>query len=211
MIRYKRRFWMLAAALSAVAGFVDAIAFIHLGGFFVSFMSGNSTRLGVGIAEAPAAATVAFGLIGAFVGGVMLGAWSNRGDDRQGGARVLTVVALLLATAAILGQSGAAVWAMAFLAVAMGAENSVFQRDGEVSIGVTYMTGALVRMGQRLAAALAGEPRFAWAPYLLLWLGLVAGAALGALAFAHLSFAAIWIAALAAGALALTRRLMPEG
>src|SRR3546814_16057259 len=35
----------------------------------------------------------------------------------------------------------------------MGAENGVFLRDREVSIGVTYMTGTLVRVGQKLAEA----------------------------------------------------------
>ena len=41
----------LACALSALAGYVDAIGFLHLGGLFVSFMSGNSTRMGVSLAE----------------------------------------------------------------------------------------------------------------------------------------------------------------
>jgi uncharacterized membrane protein YoaK (UPF0700 family) len=49
--RYDRRIRTLAAGLSALAGYVDAIGFIKLGGFFVSFMSGNSTRLGVGLAH----------------------------------------------------------------------------------------------------------------------------------------------------------------
>ena len=50
---------VLACALSALAGYVDGIGFIHLGGLFVSFMSGNSTRLGVSLAQAnwPNAAT----------------------------------------------------------------------------------------------------------------------------------------------------------
>ena len=41
----------LACALSALAGYVDGIGFLHLGGLFVSFMSGNSTRMGVSLAE----------------------------------------------------------------------------------------------------------------------------------------------------------------
>jgi uncharacterized membrane protein YoaK (UPF0700 family) len=41
----------LACALSALAGYVDGIGYLHLGGLFVSFMSGNSTRMGVSLAE----------------------------------------------------------------------------------------------------------------------------------------------------------------
>ncbi|PTS89246.1 DUF1275 family protein, partial [Caulobacter sp. HMWF009] len=65
----------LAAALSGVAGYVDAIGFLKLGGFFVSFMSGNSTRLGVGLATGHLeAALTALVLIALFVAGVVLGA-----------------------------------------------------------------------------------------------------------------------------------------
>ena len=191
--------------MAALAGFVDSIAFIHLGGFFVSFMSGNSTRLGVSLSQAPGEATIALGLIAAFVAGVVVGALINRSGDRKGGAAALGFVTAALAAAALCGQAGAIAWCMALLAIAMGAENAVFQRDGEVSIGVTYMTGALVRMGQRLAGVFTGGPAFAWAPYFLLWLGLVAGAALGAVVFMHLGFACIWLAAAAAAALGLTR------
>ncbi|HRO04380.1 MAG TPA: DUF1275 family protein [Terricaulis sp.] len=205
MIRYKRRFWALAAALAALAGFVDSIAFIQLGGYFVSFMSGNSTRLAVGISQAPAEAWLALGLIAAFMAGVIAGALVNRSGARRGGALVLALVTVLLCAAAMLGQGGAAFWAMALLAAAMGVENAVFLRDGEVSIGVTYMTGALVRMGQRIAGALTGGPAFAWAPYLILWLGLIAGAALGAIAFVHFGFACLWFAAAAAALLGVTR------
>ncbi len=56
------------------------------------------------------------------------------------------------------------------MAMAMGAENIVFERNGEVSIGVTYMTGSLVKLGQRMVVALLGTDRLGWVPYLYLWL-----------------------------------------
>lgn len=208
MIRYRRRYWVLAACLSAVAGFVDAIAYVHLGGFFVSFMSGNSTRLGVGLAEAPHEALVAGGLIAAFVLGVMLGALVNRGGDHGGGVRVLIAVSAMLALAALLGGMGAPALGVGLMAAAMGAENSVFRRNGDVSFGVTYMTGALVKLGQGLAAALTGGPRFGWAPYLILWAGLVIGAWAGASVFALFHLASVWFAAGAAAVLAFAMSRM---
>jgi uncharacterized membrane protein YoaK (UPF0700 family) len=207
MIRYRRRYWVLAACLSAIAGFVDAVAFMETSGFFVSFMSGNSTRLGVGLATAPHFALIALGIIGAFVLGVMLGSVVAGKGDEKSGFRVLMLVAVLLASAAICAASGMLVPAIALMAAAMGAENSVFLRDGEVSIGLTYMTGTLVKFGQRLAAALLGGPRFAWAPHLVLWLGLIVGAISGASAYSHLALNSLWLASLAAAALGLLMRV----
>ncbi len=51
MTRYERCVQGLAVCLVALAGFIDAVGFIQLGGFLVSFMSGNSTWLAVGIAR----------------------------------------------------------------------------------------------------------------------------------------------------------------
>jgi len=64
----------LALALSAVGGFIDAIGYLNSGGFFLSFMSGNSTRLGVGIGGvAWTAATISGSIIATFVAGVAIG------------------------------------------------------------------------------------------------------------------------------------------
>src|SRR5262245_35100116 len=119
MIRYKRRYWVFAALLSALAGFTDANAFVHLGGYFVSFMSGNSTRLGVGLASALDSAALAAGLIGLFVIGVMLGSLFNRAGDKAGGVRVLVLVTGMLVLASALALGGATQFAIAALAVAM--------------------------------------------------------------------------------------------
>lgn len=50
MIRSDRASWPLAIGLSLLAGYVDAIGFQWLGGYFVSFMSGNGTMLALGLA-----------------------------------------------------------------------------------------------------------------------------------------------------------------
>ncbi|MFZ2994935.1 YoaK family protein [Sphingobium sp.] len=198
MIHYDRSLRALAVLLAMLAGFVDAIGFLKLGGMFVSFMSGNSTRLAVGIATGSEAALLAAMLIAAFVAGVVAGSLLSAFASHRRKPAVLIVVALMLAAAAILSDwqfDGVALPVMAF---AMGCANMVFQRDGEVSVGVTYMTGALVKIGQRIGAALLGGDRLGWLPYLLLWLGLVAGGVIGALTYAHVAMDGLWAASAAA-------------
>lgn len=192
---YRHRDVALAAGLSALAGYVDAVGFMTLGGFFVSFMSGNSTRLGVGLAlgEWDQAAT-AFGLIVLFVVGVVFGATVARrfGEERR--SAVLVAEAVLLFIGAGLCTAGWREAGMVAVVLAMGVENAVFQRQGDVGVGLTYMTGTLVRMGQRIATALHGGARWDWVPFLLLWTGLAAGGAIGAVSFLTFDVLALWSA-----------------
>ncbi|MNU45836.1 hypothetical protein D3C71_346860 [compost metagenome] len=185
MIRLDPRSRTLAACLSAVAGYVDVVGFLMTGGFFVSFMSGNSTRLGIGLAGASTAAAVAGGLILAFVAGVVLGASVGRAARTWKEPAILGLVTVLLILAATTHWLGMGPLAALPLALAMGAQNAVFAQDGEVSVGLTYMTGTLVKLGKRLTVALWGGDRFGWVPYLLLWAGLLSGAVSGALAYAQ--------------------------
>ena len=190
---YGRRGVLLAATLSALAGYVDAVGFMTLGGFFVSFMSGNSTRLGVGLALGEwDQAAIAFGLIALFVFGVVGGATVARrfGEDRR--SAVLAVEASLLLIGAVLCTLGWREPGMVAVVMAMGVENAVFQRQGDVGVGLTYMTGTLVRMGQRIATALHGGARWDWVPYLLLWAGLASGGAIGAVSFLRFEVLALW-------------------
>jgi uncharacterized membrane protein YoaK (UPF0700 family) len=192
----------LACALSALAGYVDGIGYLHLGGLFVSFMSGNSTRMGVSLAQGHwLNAAEALGLIALFVTGAAAGSLIvlGRGAHRQ--PLVLLAEALLLAAAALCYMSGLSNVAIAAIVLAMGLENAVFQIDGGAGLGLTYITGALVKVGQLAAVALTGGARWGWAPNLVLWAALVAGSVCGALAFHWLNLAAIWFAAAAALAL----------
>ncbi len=202
MLRYKRRVWILAAFLAALAGFVDAIGFLATGGRFVSFMSGNTTRIGVEAAAASAVALETAGLLLAFVSGVVLGSLLGRATGIWRRPAALLLVSGFLALAAGLDGAGLAYVGLLLAAGAMGAENTVFERDGEVSIGLTYMTGTLVKLGQRLAEALTGGRRTAFLPYLLLWLGLACGALGGAFVYPIVGLSGLWFAALAAAMLA---------
>jgi uncharacterized membrane protein YoaK (UPF0700 family) len=195
MILKSRRNLALACALSAMAGYVDGIGFLHLGGLFVSFMSGNSTRLGVSLAQAHWSNAEAIGLIFLFVIGAACGSLIvlGRGTNRQ--PWVLLVEAMLLALDALCYEFGLPSAAVAAMVLAMGLENAVFQIDGGAGLGLTYITGALVKVGQLMAAALTGGERWAWLPNLLLWAALVAGAVCGASAYHWINLAAIWFAA----------------
>jgi len=191
-----RRNILLACALSALAGYVDAIGFLHLGGLFVSFMSGNSTRMGVSLAQGNwSNAATALGLVALFVVGAACGSLIvlGRGAHRQ--RFVLLTEALLLAIAALCYAFGHSNAAVAAIVLAMGLENAVFQIDGGAGLGLTYVTGALVKVGQLLAAALNGGGRWGWVPNLLLWAALVAGSACGTLTCQWINLAAIWFAA----------------
>jgi uncharacterized membrane protein YoaK (UPF0700 family) len=115
---------------------------------------------------------------------------------------------VFLVAAAIAQSLGGGIVALGLLVVAMGASNAIFQRDGDVSIGVTYMTGTLVRLGHRIAGALRGEEGADWLPYLLLWLALVLGGVAGAAGALWSATASLWLAAAAAVALTgVVRRL----
>jgi uncharacterized membrane protein YoaK (UPF0700 family) len=199
-----RRNLALACSLSALAGYVDGIGFLHLGGMFVSFMSGNSTRLGVHLAEGHwSDAAEAIGVIALFVTGAAAGSLIVYTRSFYGQGWVLLAETSLLAAAATFYTLGVPLVAIAAMVLAMGLENAVFQAEGGAGLGLTYMTGALVKVGQLAAAALTGGRRWSWLPNLLLWAAMVAGAVCGAYAYRWINLSAIWFAAAVALSLAI--------
>ena len=76
--------------LTALAGLVDAIGYTQLSGLYLSFMSGNSTRLGVMIAhgEVPGVGAC-LAVIGCFVAGACVGTlladWFALAEDATSG------------------------------------------------------------------------------------------------------------------------------
>lgn len=204
--------YMFAMCLSALAGYVDAVGFLHLSGYFISFMSGNSTRLAVSLIKGDMASiALLLGILIAFVGGTMLGIFVRHfSKPSMAIINVLGFVATLLLGAACSYELGWNFLAIALMILAMGAENAILQRNGEVIIGLTYMTGTLVRVGQQLAGSMLGGAKFAWVPYLLLWLGLIVGGMTGAALFYALGSHSLWIAAVWAAGLTMIAALLKD-
>ncbi|MFL2000072.1 YoaK family protein [Microbacterium sp. A1-JK] len=200
----KRRL-AFAAGLAVLAGYVDGFGFVFLGGYFVSFMSGNTTRAGVSLAEIDLSGAAVAGLfIAAFVVGAAAG---TAIAARRAGGTVLWLIAVALAAASVIATWQLTVATGSVLALAMGASNTVLSERGRVSFGVTYMTGALVKVGEHLAFALGGGVRWGWVPYLVLWSAMLAGAVGGAVGYALVGSASLWAASFGAAALAVAMRV----
>lgn len=207
MTQYDFRNRALAVSLSAIAGYVDALGFIGTGGYFLSFMSGNSTRFAVGFGEGVSYVMVPLGLILFFVLGVMVstgvGKISAKMNVRLKRPIILGFFSATLAVVALLFSLDLPVPGFAATAFAMGGVNTVFEENGEVRIGLTYMTGTLVKLGQRLVAALTGKDKWGWVACFTLWSGLASGAIAGALSFAYWGMHGILLASLLAAVLAI--------
>lgn len=208
------RSWHLGFGLilTALAGYVDALGFIRLGGFYTSFMSGNTTQLSVHLGHGePPGAVLPASLIAAFLLGVICGGGLSALTPPRWGTPVIlgfetVVVAGAFSTAA---TAPAAHLASLLLALAMGAQNAVLAHVQGFRAGTTFVTGALFSVGQKLVLALAGRgPRFGWMGDGFVWLALFVGSLGGTIAYARLALYALAIPVAVAGILALAATVL---
>ena len=177
----------LSWVLAALAGVLGATAFAHSAGYFVTFMTGNAQRAVLGyfrhdVMQAVAAAA----LILCFVAGVVVASWCRRHfwAAHPHGPTVLTTFSLVAATLVDVIDEG---WEEAQLDFApimlvvfgIGALNTSFVKDGEVSVPLSYVTGTLVKLGQGIERHIAGGKAADWLGYFLLFASFVLGATLG--------------------------------
>ena len=196
----------LGMVLTAAAGFIDAVGFVELGGFFISFMSGNTTHGGAALVEG---AWGVFGfslsLVALFFLGSISGTLLATSNARWGPAIVSCGVTLGVAATLVLSLRG---WppsqSMLVLAAAAGAQNAILPMRGAVRLGATFVTGTLYVAGQDLALALKGKvPPWRWTQHLAVWLGLLGGATLGALLYRFSGMVALALPAAIYAAFAL--------
>ena len=210
--------------LTAVAGFVDAVGFLELGGFFASFMSGASITLGISASEHEWGAFQHAGaLVASFVVAATIGSLLSEIRRPWGTPAVIALEAICLSGAIVMVLRGWPSSAAVFPAVAaMGIQNTALHSINGVRLGVTFMTGTLVSLSRAIGSSILGHARpFAWAPHALVWCAFIAGAAAGALLHTDHGFVAflvptatLWllvIFTIVAGALGLHRHRRSSG
>jgi uncharacterized membrane protein YoaK (UPF0700 family) len=172
---------VLATALTAIAGFLDAVAFIALNHVYVSFMSGNSTHLGISIALGDARDAMSLTLVViAFALGTCCGTWLS--DSQTGGAtvQILAAETATLLGAWILASSGQLASSLVLIATAMGMQNCLHQFVGGADVGKGFITGALFGLGEALARVANGRSQWRTiGSNFLSWGAFVVGATVG--------------------------------
>lgn len=181
----------LPICMALVAGYVDAYALLSYG-VYVSFMSGNTTQTGamIGQGKLLAAGETAVALL-SFVAGVLLGTWltnSKLPRARQILLRMTaTLLAAVIAATQLSNRTAHAAQSIATLALAMGLMNTTYSHIGAEPVSLTFVTGALNKVGRHLALALRQAPlpdaQGAWDSHLHragieagLWAGFLSGA-----------------------------------
>jgi uncharacterized membrane protein YoaK (UPF0700 family) len=163
---------VMAAALAAVAGYLDAHLFLHVGQVFVANMSGNVVLAGMAAGKRDGAG-VAGPLVAivAFIGGMALATFVHNRFRRDGRplrpdllvGLELVAFAVLIAFAIgfpdttdgtatpraypILGAGG----------FAMGLQTAVLRRVGSVPVSTTYESGVVARLGEASVLAADGS------------------------------------------------------
>ncbi|WP_267420788.1 YoaK family protein [Methylobacterium sp. GC_Met_2] len=202
----------LGLLLTGLAGYVDALGFVRLGGLYTSFMSGNTTQLAVfGAAADPHRMVLPAILIFAFLTGSVLGSGlAILVPPRWTTPAVLAYESLLILGGLGLGlESPELGLAAFFVAVAMGSQNAVLAQVKGFRAGTTFVTGALFSLGHKIAQALTrtGDP-LGWVGDGLVWLSLLLGAYLGAHAYGLFALYALIAPAALSGGLALVTAIV---
>ncbi|MGR4041390.1 YoaK family protein [Pseudomonas sp. 910_21] len=198
----------LVACLSVLAGMTDAIGFMATGDF-VSFMSGNTTRMAVAISDGELGLVLRLLLLVAtFIVGNALGVVVSRLAGHRALPLLLSIGALLCASAAWPFEQQLP--ALLAAIIAMGMLNAAVEEVNGLPIGLTYVTGALSRFGRGLGRWMLGDRRNGWRVQLVPWGGMFAGAVLGAILEQHLGLKALYVSGLFAALLGIASLKIPR-
>ncbi len=175
---------LFAVMTTAFAGFLDAIGYMQLTGLYVSFMSGNSTRLGVDLAKMDMPVVVhSVCVIATFVLGAFAGTVLASRCQRPRPLPILAAELGLLAFSIGLTQAQIGFAGLLPLAAAMGMQNVLHQSVAGADVGKGFLTGTVFGIGQALAHYVCRTgPAAPALVQVTCWLAFVSGVVAGALA-----------------------------
>lgn len=177
----------LSWALAALAGVLAAAAYTHSEGYFVTFMTGNAGRTVLGMFDDDHWLAISAGaLLLSFLSGVVIASLCRRyiWPSQPHGALLLTAASLLTATLVDWLVEGGPTLPLPLLpillvAFGVGALNTTFVRNGEVSISLSYITGTVVKLGQGIERHLSGGTIKDWLGHFMLFTGYAFGLTVG--------------------------------
>ena len=206
----------IATILSVIAGMSDAIGFSQTGEF-VSFMSGNTTRMAIAFSNHDISRGLRLSIvIGLFILGNTLGAIVGHLGRTHKRACLLTYSFLLLGVSAALPRvvgypdmlglenlPGAVrayvpdmtLISLVLLIFAMAGLNCTVEIVEGVGLSLTFVSGALAKLGRGLGNLFMGQGRIDWTIQLAPWGGLVLGAIIGNLLDNRYGRGALWLPA----------------
>jgi uncharacterized membrane protein YoaK (UPF0700 family) len=150
---------ILAMSLTLTAGYIDGYGLLVLN-TYVSYMSGNTTTVGVMTGQTNFQAAIAPAIaVFSFLGGSVVGNLVTHSQLRYS-HRILfgLIAALLIAVLVLDGDHSFKNVEIALLSLGMGMVNPGLSKVGAESVGMTFVTGTLSRMGGHFALALKRVP-----------------------------------------------------
>ncbi|WP_083089908.1 YoaK family protein [Mycobacterium noviomagense] len=177
----------LSWVLAWLAGLVGAVAFTHSAGYFVTTATANTQRAVAGLFIGdPWLSISATLLVSCFLAGVIVGSLCRRRIWRAHphGPTLLTTICLSIATVGDVMLQGWSAGPVAFLpilviAFGIGALNTTFVKNEEVSIPLSHVTGTIVKLGQGIERHISGGSAADWLGHFLLFASFVAGGLTG--------------------------------
>lgn len=200
----RARMWLIAV-FASVAGMCNAMGFLCFPPLFMSFMTGNTTRLSMAISLKNLDAAIVLGtiitvfMLGTFLGTLMA---AMSGRWRLG---LLTLIEAILLSMAQLLPVGVYILPLHAYAVilALGLQNTILQDDHARSLSLTYVTGCVVRIGSGLANACLGFEATHLKIQFVILASFVCGTIIGVCLFNHFGEEAFLIPALVLSLLSL--------
>ncbi|HVW08132.1 MAG TPA: YoaK family protein [Bryobacteraceae bacterium] len=201
-----------ALLLTLIAGFIDAVGFLRLGGIYIANMSGNSVAIGIHSASGVWAEAgerclpVVFYVAGLIVSRTMIHAERERRLEKVSVSPLILEMILLFLFIRVAPRN----LAIGLGAFAMGVQAAAITRFNQIPVHTAFVTGSLVKMADRLVAGTREkdpvERKLAFQQstwFLGLWIAYVLGAIGGAGAFQNRGVSVVYwtfplLAALAA-------------